>query len=264
MTWEELVERLLVDEIHCELAVRVLVAAQDAGSDKQLRALSKTLASGAATHDAAQVGAEMLFARALADLDSPHIAVMEAFTKTWQELGLSNNDTLPPDGLSYEQLADAVQFTSVLSPVVGVLMNHGLIEERHSSGGGGMSFFEGPVPTTRGTFVLTAFGESLLERMREIGNADNRRDPHRAEAMPSESGDQSCPICGGTGTINHSSGPIANYPHADSPLAPVPLCLAHREAFHGRRVGIGRCDQCDRLGEARRACTCGGRFIRIV
>ena len=46
LTTEQLLARLLMDDLHGELASRVLIAAQDAGTEAHLRALSRTLASG--------------------------------------------------------------------------------------------------------------------------------------------------------------------------------------------------------------------------
>jgi hypothetical protein len=70
LSTDELLSRLLMDDAHGELASRVLLAAQDAGTEEQLRALSRTLASGAMAEEAEGIGVELLFARALADLDS--------------------------------------------------------------------------------------------------------------------------------------------------------------------------------------------------
>jgi hypothetical protein len=144
---EVLLDRVLADELRGGLAPRVLLAAQDAGTDERLRALSRSLARGALADDEAEVRAEMLYARALADLDSPHVHVLALFDKTWRELGLSDHDTYPAEGLGYHEVVTAAKLGSVLDPVLGVLAQHGLMEERHGSG---PTTFDGGGPASRG------------------------------------------------------------------------------------------------------------------
>jgi hypothetical protein len=164
LTLQELMDELARDESRGELATRVLIAAQDAGTDEQLRALSTSLVRGIC--DASAIPIEVLCARAIAELDSSHIFVLSLFCKTWLDLGLSSEDVVGPTGLSYAQLCFVTELGDVLEPVVGLLLRHGLIAE--SRGRKGISFQE----PARGTFQITPFGNGLLERMEIIGSAE--------------------------------------------------------------------------------------------
>jgi hypothetical protein len=167
MTPEALIARLMQSELHGELAARILIAAQDAGTEERLRGLSRSLARGALAVDAAEITTELLYARAFADLDAPHIHALSLFSKTSEQLGLSSHDTLPPDGLNFTQLQMCAGLGDTLDPVLGVLLRHGLLDERQA---GQSDFGAGPVP--RGQFRLTEFGRALLDRMELLGRAD--------------------------------------------------------------------------------------------
>jgi hypothetical protein len=287
----ELIDRLLEDELRGELAARALLAAQDAGTAERLRALSRSLAAGALASDAEGVAIELLYVRALADLDAPHVYVLTLFSSTWRELGLGDQDTLPPDGLNYGQLQQAAQLGDALDPIVGILLRHGLVDERTAPGG--MTF---QAVLGRGNVRLTSFGRSLLDRMMDIGSADEPGDRDgglntfdveevvevvedqdlRIIDLSQDDADgvsaaDTCLVCGAPAT-HHAvpSRPFLHYEDGESPsgaammtLPPMPLCDNHVRALAAKKPGLGWCMTCRRWGEAERECpTCGVRFQR--
>lgn len=72
---EQFVDEALADDKRTELLVRALTAAQDVSLREKRRALGRALAAGVGGQS--MVGDEFLFMRALADLDEPHIAVLQ-------------------------------------------------------------------------------------------------------------------------------------------------------------------------------------------
>lgn len=272
LTLEELLDRLQSDPLHGELATLVLLAAQDAGTEDRLRALSRGLAVGALSDDEATISTEILYARALADLDSPHFSLLHKFTLTWQDLGLSDQDTLPPDGLTHHQVMIVAELGPTLDPVLAALLNHGLVEERHSQGGG--MTFGGGGTNQRGQIQVTNFGLSLIERMAAIGKADSDAEPPEAP-MPSPSSggtvdDETCLVCGQDWDRSggYTVGPWVQRPDSAAPngqrLVQAPLCVTHKDAYVARQLGIGWCDDCRTFGEAGILCNkCGSRFRRV-
>lgn len=209
---------------------------------------------------------------------TPGWAVSERqFTKTWRELDLGEDETVPPDGLSFFQVASATNIGEGLSPVLGALLNHGLIEERHSQGGASFYGGGGGEAQMRGFLSLTEFGRSLLTRMKTIGVAES--DGGRCVSEDGEAAtpvraldyeeSESCVICPEKGYKDgYASGPWANVPKSDEPgglkLVAIALCKVHKEAYHGNRVGIGWCAGCRQFGEARKSCRCGSEYVRVI
>ena len=72
---EELVEKAVSDERRHELLARALGVAQDTSLRDKRRALGRALAAGIAGDDA-RIDDELLFIRAIADLDEPHIRLL--------------------------------------------------------------------------------------------------------------------------------------------------------------------------------------------
>lgn len=253
---EDLCDRLREDPLKGELATRVLLAAQDAGTDDHLRALSRSLATGAVAEEANAVRVEILYTRALADLDSHHIHVLQLFVQTYKELGLGPYTTLPPDGLTVDELARASGVAEILEPVLGALAQHGLLEETR----------RGPVMAGAGelgprAFELTAFGRGLLTRMELIGSVEEGIETREA---PEAAAADACLVCGDVATHHATSRRMLESPDPDDPkrirlehLPRMPLCEEHMRALAAQRLAIGWCSTCDRWGEAGRTCRCG-------
>ena len=89
---EELVEKAISDERRHELLARALGVAQDTSLRDKRRALGRALAAGIAGDDA-RIDDELLFIRAIADLDEPHIRLLAllATKRAMAGDGLSGN-----------------------------------------------------------------------------------------------------------------------------------------------------------------------------
>jgi hypothetical protein len=72
---EQLAEKAVSDERREELLARTLTIAQDTSLGDKRRALGRALAAGIAG-DAAKIDDELLFVRAIADIDTPHIRLL--------------------------------------------------------------------------------------------------------------------------------------------------------------------------------------------
>jgi hypothetical protein len=262
MTVEELVARLEQSDLHGELAAKVLIAAQDSGCEERLRALSRSLALGLTADDVAGVSRELLYVRALADLDSPHVLVLSLFLKSWEELGLSDYDTLPPDGLSLAELGTCTGLGVTLDPVMGVLLRNGLLEEIQVATLA-TSLHDDP-PETR--VRQTVFGSELLDRMQAIGEVDTSSPPHELIG-PADAG--GCLVCGGALTQKPMPSNPAARISAEEPGKVVydhrprmPLCDKHLEALVRGRLAVGWCEKCQGWGETRRLSPCGLSYDR--
>jgi hypothetical protein len=75
MTLEQFLEMAVSDDRSHELLARVVIVAQDTAMRDKRRALGRALAAGVAG-DSARVDEELLFVRAIADLDPPHIRLL--------------------------------------------------------------------------------------------------------------------------------------------------------------------------------------------
>ena len=128
--------------------------------------------------------------------------------------------------------------------------------------------FGGSGPPTRGNFVLTDFGRSLLERMRLIGKAEGGHDDSSADGdLVATDGvredDAGCGIC--YGVVCDTT--LVNVRSLETPESveqkSVPLCDTHLKALHGRRLAIGYCFDCARFGEAWTPSPCGAEYSRV-
>lgn len=72
-----------------ELLLRTLRAAQESSQEARLLGLARSLAAGAVA-EADAVQWEIAFVRALADVDAPHLAVLERFRWSANQLGLGD------------------------------------------------------------------------------------------------------------------------------------------------------------------------------
>jgi len=71
----EFIDKATADDRRIELLTRTLVIAQDKALWEKRRALGRALANGIAGDDA-RIDEELLFLRAVADIDTPHIKLL--------------------------------------------------------------------------------------------------------------------------------------------------------------------------------------------
>lgn len=165
---DELTRRLESDPEREELLLRTLVAAGEAPLREKLIAYAVALANGTTTDDRHRVAWETAFVRALDDLDSDHLTLLDRFTRTATQLGLAATGTEPDpvmNTLNETQIEMVASDVANPPATVAVLQRHGLIAARTSGGG----TFGGGGGSTH--WYITAFGIAFLERLDSIGEA---------------------------------------------------------------------------------------------
>lgn len=157
-------EKAVASERSLELLARTLTIAQDTALRDKRRALGRALAAGIAG-DNAKIDDELLFVRAVADIDTPHIRLLAL---------MASEHIIPPDmqsenvgGWSLETIATRDPgLGGVIPPLLATLESHGLVraEDRMTTWGG---------VDSKPTYNVTAAGRMLLERLTADGSDDN-------------------------------------------------------------------------------------------
>ena len=154
---EQFAEKAVSDERREELLARTLTIAQDIALRDKRRALGRALAAGIAGDDA-KIDDELLFIRAVADIDAPHIRLLALMASEHiapdtpggaDSLGGWSQDTIAARDPGLEEAIPALLAT---------LESHGLVraEDRLATWGGMMS------PQV---YNITAAGRTLLKRL---------------------------------------------------------------------------------------------------
>jgi len=114
----EFVSRATATDERHELTARVLLAAQDTARRDKRRALGRALAAG--VMDDARIDEELMFVRAMDDIDAWHIELLDHMA--------SNAVPQPVPGWSARTAVEAVPIIAdVVNAVLGALELHGLI-----------------------------------------------------------------------------------------------------------------------------------------
>ncbi len=145
-----------VNDRQATFAWDVLSSGADSTFDQKLVALGRSLAAG--IDDDAKLDQERIFARAMAPIDAPHIAVLEAIVALGNDLP---TDELVVTTQLLRQGLDEVG--PALHPLLATLSTSGLIE------------VPGPASAEEGTFSipestgwrLSEFGQQVLDRLHE-------------------------------------------------------------------------------------------------
>jgi len=163
---EELLSALDASPEKQELLVEIFEAARAAIVHEKLLALAATLASGAtASSEGGEVARELMLVQAIADIESPHLAVLARL-----EQSPSAQVSEPAPGLVSTAYAHAGGWYSlfelrampgigdVVEPILAVLERHGLVEPYEAEGGQVL------MPHGR-SCRLTSHGRLLLDRL---------------------------------------------------------------------------------------------------
>ena len=158
------VARLTTSDDGLRLLASSLAAAADAALTEQVDAIGAALASGAV--DEATIDRELLFVRSVGDLETAHVRVLTALTRTSNELGLGDPDKPefddPVSSLNEHQIALAMpDLADVVDPILATLVRHGLVGNLTSGGG---AFFGGGGQQIS-TYAITEFGRHCLRRL---------------------------------------------------------------------------------------------------
>lgn len=153
---EQFVLRAVSDERRAELLARTLGIAQDTALRDKRRALGRALAAGIVGDDAA-VDEELLFIRAVADIDTPHIRLLARMASERVPYVRENGGA--PQGWSLDTIAERDPGLGEAAPaLLSTLESHGLVspEDRLATWGGMMS---------KQAYNVTNAGRTLLERL---------------------------------------------------------------------------------------------------
>jgi hypothetical protein len=152
---EDLLLKAVSDDRRHELLARALGVAQDTALRDKRRALGRALAAGIAGDDA-RVDDELLFVRAVADLDEPHIRLLALLSSKHALAGEMSGSMFQggwsPGGIA----ARDPGLGETLQTLLRTLDAHGLIQVEASSS---------PWQSSRVTYNITLTGLALLERL---------------------------------------------------------------------------------------------------
>jgi hypothetical protein len=130
-----------------------LTIAQDAALRDKRRALGRALAAGIKGDDA-QIDDELLFIRAVADVDTPHIKLLTILSDDQPIPGKLSGSVLHGGWSLATVAAHHPEFGGVLPALVWTLESHGLIQAVRSA-----------TPTSAVAYSLTSAGRQLLDRL---------------------------------------------------------------------------------------------------
>lgn len=158
---EQLVQQAVSDERREELLARTLTIAQDTALRDKRRALGRALAAGIAGDDA-EIDDELLFIRAVADIDTPHIRLLSLIAS--ETIPPPPDNIVPRRGWSAYTVAERDPGLGEAIPaLLSTLESHALIhaEDRLATLGGMM---------TPPVYNVTSAGRTLLERLAAEGS----------------------------------------------------------------------------------------------
>jgi hypothetical protein len=181
---DALLRRLLEDERLLDLAATVVAAASETALKAKIRALGKALASGALATDDATIDEHRFLVATLADLEAPHVRVLEQVTEPFPtyEVKTSRDDpnprTLQVQGWGLDDLGKAQPgLGGVVAPILSVLAGRGLIENAAT---GTLDY----QPSQSERWVITDYGRRCLallieqacpsERIQAQGEEDSK------------------------------------------------------------------------------------------
>jgi hypothetical protein len=153
-------EKAVSDERREELFSRTLLIAQDTALRDKRRALGRALAAGIAGDDA-KIDDELLFIRAVADIDTPHIRLLALMAGERISPGKQSGSvfhggwSLPTIAARDRGLGEAVP------ALIAILESHGLVRAMQSST---------PWQASRAAYDVTSAGRKLLERLTAEGS----------------------------------------------------------------------------------------------
>jgi hypothetical protein len=146
---DEFFGRAVADDRRHELFTRTLIIAQDTALREKRRALGRALAAGVMGDDA-QIDEELLFIKAVEDIDTMHIRVLDRMATTH----------VGPEGWMASRIVAADRGLAVgIRVLLGTLELHGLIAARVPSGR-----VQGPQETR---YDFTDSGRRFLSRLAE-------------------------------------------------------------------------------------------------
>jgi hypothetical protein len=163
MPADELLEQAVSDDQRHELLARTLGAAQDAALRDKRRALGRALAAGIEGDDA-RIDDELLFIRAVADVDVPHIKLLEILSEDQPLPGQLRGSPFHGGWSLATVAARHPEFGGALPSLVWTLESHGLIQTVRSG-----------TLTSAVAYTITSAGRKLLSRLADSTSEEPAR-----------------------------------------------------------------------------------------
>jgi hypothetical protein len=152
---EELLEAALANDGNQELFMRAATVAQDAALKEKRVALGRALAAGL-NGDEAAINDELLFIRAIADLDAPHIQLLRVMSEPRSGTGQMAGHALV-DGWTRDNLAPLVpSLVQHVPSLLTTLEQHGFVEWQNEGTWAGL---------TERSYRVTDAGRACLDRL---------------------------------------------------------------------------------------------------
>lgn len=152
---ELLVQEAVSDERRGELLARTLTIAQDTALRDKRRALGRALAAGIKGDDA-KIDEELLFIRAVADIDTPHIKLLSLMAAQYIPPGKDSGSVFHSGWSLPKITARAPELGEAVPALLSTLESHGLVRAMQSST---------PWTAAQAAYSVTSAGRFLLERL---------------------------------------------------------------------------------------------------
>jgi hypothetical protein len=152
MDVDGLLEELTSTPVRQELLASALEGAAHATLEAKIKALGRSLATGALATNSAEVDRELLFVRAMSEIEAPHLRLLEQMAKAKQALYRA-------------QLPEVTGLGSAFDPLFATLQRHGLVQQVAVEPRSGVYRWE-----------LTRFGHDCLGRLRVAGEPELEAD----------------------------------------------------------------------------------------
>jgi hypothetical protein len=150
---EDLLEKAVSDDRRHELLSRVLGIAQDTALRDKRRALGRALAAGIAGDDA-RIDDELLFVRAVADVDIPHIKLLKILSEDQQPIRGSLGGSVVNGWSLTTVAAQHPEFGGTLPALIWTLESHALVQTTRIG-----------TPSSAVQYGITSAGRHLLDRL---------------------------------------------------------------------------------------------------
>jgi hypothetical protein len=154
------VEAAVSDDDRQELLTRALTTASDAAMRDKRRALGRALAA-AASDTGTKVDTEMLFIRALEDLDEPSIRVLRIMSTVPEHLA-STGDGNTRQWFPWSIAKADPGLSDTAWAFLGPLQRHGLVSATTGA-------YPMPIGTMEHQFEITQYGDWFIARLAEPG-----------------------------------------------------------------------------------------------
>jgi hypothetical protein len=160
---EQFAEKAVADERRQELLARTLTIAQDTALLDKRRALGRALAAGIGGDDA-KIDEELLFVRAIADIDTPHIRLLSLIASELILPGSESGSVFHSGWSLATMMARDPGLGEAIPALLWTLESHGLVRTANNPA-------TWSDVGTKPPYNVTTAGRTLLDRLKAEGSA---------------------------------------------------------------------------------------------